>query len=665
MYEYQNNVLCIHGSWLYESGILSESYYKQLCARKQLEKISVGGNGRKALIKFETIKQDIKERIIAITGDPTEKAKHITFIDYLQTDSFAHEFFNTYTLDNGEELPEKNKVEYIANAEVLNGIDRVMETTMSKRKALGSKIKPWPKIAEVVSNLPVKQWPHSLPSNEKRLRDKFNLYKKEGYQSLVHKGFGHKNSEKLDDEAKRWVLARWADQVQRCATHKQLLTEYNRLATDKGWKPLKSENTLINFLNDPKIEPLWYGYRFGELKSKEKYSFQFSTKLPGMRDSLWYSDGTKLNYYYQDATGKMQTCQVYEVFDAYSEVFLGYHISNSEDYEAQYRAYKMAIQISGHKPYEIKFDNQGGTKTLQSQSFLGKIAKLCTNTRPYNGKSKTIESAFGRFQQHYLKQEWFFTGQNITAVKAESRANMEVVLRNNAKLPTLDEVKEIYAKRRQEWNEAPHPKTGISRLEMYLNSENPATPAIHIWDMIEMFFIQRKEPVTCNAYGISFKEKGEKYTYMVYNENKLPDLVWLRNNIDKKFHIKYDPDDRTTIQLYEDTPLGLKRAGVAEIKVDVNRGRQMQEDWEASYITQIIEADKKLRIAERDKMEAILAEHNRTAEDRGLRSPLIKGIESSRKMQKAVKKETTDIGQYQKELSNAVVTDEQDIYSIM
>ncbi|WP_169336013.1 kinase [Flavobacterium rivuli] len=643
---------------------MTKTNYDALIDRKKLNRLQKGGNGRPALIEFESIRPDIKEKIIAITGDPTEKAKHITFIDYIKTDDFAAEFFNSYTLESGDALPEKNRKEYIANAEVLNAIDEIVNSTMGKRKALGSKVKVWPKIAEVVAELPQHRWPHSLPANPRRLQDKLRVYKADGYESLIHKGFCHKNTEKLCDDAKRWVLARWADQVQKCATHAQLLAEYNRLAPDKGWKPLKVEQTLINFLQDPKIEPLWYGYRYGELKSKEKYSFQFSTKLPSMRDGLWYSDGTKLNYYYQDDKGKMQTCQVYEVFDVYSEVFLGYHISNSEDFEAQYMAYKMAAQIAGHKPYEIKYDNQGGTKTLESQSFLGKLGRLCTNTRPYNGKSKTIESAFGRFQAEYLKKDWFFTGQNVTTKKLESKPNMEFVLRNTAKLPTLDKIKEVYAQRRREWNEAPHHATGVSKIEMYLNSQNPGTPELRLWDMINMFWIERKDPVTCTAYGITYTDKKVKYTYMVYDDNNLPDLVWLRNNIDKKFVIKYDPDDRSTIQLYENTPLGLRHAGAAQIKVEVNRGRQEQEDWEASYITQIIDADKAQRIAERDKMDAILKEQGRTAEDYGLRSPLIKGVESSRKKQKATKKETTDIGQYQKELSNAVV-DVNDIYSHM
>lgn len=60
-----------------------------------------------------------------------------------------------------------------------------------------------------------------------------------------------------------------------------------------------------------------------------------------MRDALWYGDGTKLNLYYLGEDGKVRTTMVYEVMDAYSEVLLGYHISDAEDYEQQYHAYRM------------------------------------------------------------------------------------------------------------------------------------------------------------------------------------------------------------------------------------------------------------------------------------------------------------------------------------
>lgn len=664
MFEYYNNILCVHASWLIESEIVSEPNYKQLVRRGHFQKLTVGGNGRKALIAWETMKEDFKKIIISLVGDPTEKAKHITFVDYIKSDEFASQFFNNHTLESGESLPEKNIKEYTTNAEILNAVGVVLKSTTAKRKALGSKVKPWEKIAEIVSELPKHKFPHSLPTNSRRLSDRYKLYVSEGYESLIHKQFGHKNAEKINDDAKSWVLARWSDQVKKCTGYTQLLREYNQMAKERGWKEIKSDQSLMNFLQDSKIEPLWYGFRYGELKSKEKYSYQHTTKLPSMRDSLWYSDGTKLNYYYME-NGKVSTCQVYEVFDTYSEVFLGYHISKTEDFHAQYHAFKMAIQTSGFKPYEIKFDNQGGTKKLEAVSFLGKISKLTSKTAPYNGKSKTIESAFGRFQTQFLKQDWFFTGQNITAKKQESRQNMEFFLDNTAGLPSLDEIKKLYKQRREEWNSAPHPKTGIPRIEMYHNSQNPLTPQISIWDMIEMFWITSEVPVTCTAYGIGITIKKVDYNFMVYDGDNMPDLRWLRQNIDKKFFVKYDPDDMTLIHLYEQTPAGLRRVAQAEPKIEVHRGMQEQEEFEASFIRQIEHENKKIRIEARDEMAKILEKENRRPEDYGLKSPRIKGVETSRANKKT--KDKTSIGDYQKKLSNATIEDTQetDIYSIM
>ncbi|AWG24802.1 kinase [Flavobacterium kingsejongi] len=666
MFEYyNNNILCVQAAWLIEEGILTKPNFDSLILRGQIKRLQRGGNGRVALIEYETIRSDIKEKIIALAGDPTERAKHIHFSDYLKTDQNAVDFFNNYTLDSNDPLPDKSIKEYIANAEVLNAIKTILESTMSKRKALGSKVKPWEKITTIVQELPRHTWPHSLPANERRLQDRYKIYNAEGYVSLIHKGFCNKNTEKLADVAKSWVLARWSDRVRKCASFAQLLRDYNEHATGLDWPTLKTELSLRNFLQDPKIEALWYGYRYGELKAKEKYTYQHSTKLPSMRDSLWYSDGTKLNYYYLE-NGKMKTCQVYEVFDTYSEVFVGYHISQTEDYEAQYFAFKMALQTAGHKPYEIKFDNQGGHGKLEASSFLSKISRITNKTQPYNGKSKTIENAFGRFQAEYLKRDWFFTGMNITTKKLESRANMEFILDNVKNLPSLDEVKQVYKQRREQWNAAPHPKTGVSRLEMYLNSQNPATPEVSIWDMVDMFWITREKPVTANAYGISFTEKKIKYDFMVM-KNNMPDQEWLHKNIDKKFIVKFDPSDMTLIHLYEQTPLGLRRVAEAEPKTVIHRNAQEQEDWEAEFTRKVNAENKAIRINTRNEMDELLADHDRLAEDYGLRSPGLKGIESSRKQKAKIKQaskpqeENYGIGDYQKKISNAVFeSDESD-----
>lgn len=652
MFQYsEDNILCVKGRSLYETGIMSQANYKQLKSR-YFETVRNGGNGRTALISYNSIPERFKLKIEEEFGDPYKTTKHTQFRNYLLFDENANTFFEDYTLDNGDPLPEVRKQEYKANASVLNAIHTITSQNSARRKALGgSSTKIWDKIAVIIQELPKHSYPHSLPSNVRRLKQKLKDYKTNGYESLIHRGFCNKNSEKINDDAKLWVLSRWADQVQRCATVNQLFKEYNIKAELEGWKQLKDSESLSNYLSI--TEALWTGHRYGELKAKAKFDYQQSTKLPSMRDSLWYSDGTKMNLYYQ-VGGKMKTCQVYEVMDAFSEVLLGYHISESENYEAQYYAYKMAAETAGHRPYEIKFDGQGGHSKLQAGEFLSKMARISVKTKPYNGSSKTIESAFGRFQQQIMAKSWFFTGQNIESKKSESKANMEFILANKANLPTLEEAKEVYKQYRQEWNQETHFKSKQPRLEMYLNSTNPETPELNIWDMVDLFWITREKPVTVTPYGVGYKEKDVKYNYMVHTDDGLPDFKWLGTWIDKKVRIKYSPDDRSLIYLYEDTPLGLKRITGATTKVEVQRNAQEQQEFERSWMAKVELGIAQYRVERYNTMEKILEDHGVSAAQQGFNTPKISGVKSTYQKKGA---KATSIGAYQKAISNVDTAD--------
>ena len=246
---------------------------------------------------------------------------------------------------------------------------------------------------------------------------------------------------------------------------------------------------------------------------------QNRTLLASCRDANWYGDGTKLNYFYRDENGKVATCNVYEVIDEYSECLLGFAISKNEDFAVQYKAYRMALNFSGQKPYQITIDNQGGPKKLMAEEFFGKLTRLAVGTQPYNGKSKTSESVFKRLQEQHLRQDWFFTGMNITAHKAESRANMEFIEANKAELLTLEEVVKRYEQRRIEWNHAPHPKTGRPRIEMYYSSHNDQCKPLQVWERIELFGLTTAKPVMFRASGLTLTVQGIKYAYDVLDES--------------------------------------------------------------------------------------------------------------------------------------------------
>ncbi len=660
MFEFFDNELCIKAEALYseqELGLVSYSTYDRRL-RYEVEFGKRGGNGRQAYIKFASIPDDLRYKIKQRCNgkSPYELAIQNKIKTLIEQDLNAIKYFNDYIKPDGEPLSIEKKREYNANANVLNAINLFIKTKNAWRRTMGGrKQNMWDAISEMVNGIRSEEVPHNLPKKPRPLRNKFDRYMSESYSSLVHGGTGNTNTEKLCAVAKSWLLARWATPIEK-VTMTQLWEEFNALADERGWKPVDDQKTIRNYLYQPEVQEQWYGHRYGELKAKEKYGFQQSTKLPTMRDSLWYSDGTKVNFYYLK-DGKVETTSVYEVMDAYSEVFLGYCVSKTEDFKAQFSAFKMATQFAGHRPYECRYDNQGGHKKLQNGDFLTKLSHLSIRTQPYNGKSKTIENAFYRFQQSYLHKKWYFTGQNITAKKEESKANMEFILANKANLPSFEEALAAYVELRTKWNSDPHPLTGESRISMYLESNNPKAPAINYFDMVDLFWIQRKVPVTYTAYGLTIEEKGRKYTYAKYDDNKMPDIKWHRSNIDRKFVVKFDPEDMSTICVYKETTNGLHYVTLLTQKNNVHRGKQEADEFEASFLAQVNNANKAARIATRDKTNEVLEKFGLLPEQHGLISPALKGIESARKAAgtKAKKKvKVTDIAEIEKALSNEV-----------
>lgn len=592
-----------------------------------------GGRGRPALIEWLSIHPKYRAIIIEKYGDPEKLTALNSLDEYLITDTKAKTFFHEYMCESGKRLNESTIAEYSVNASICNAVIDYVADRKTRRRKLGKTRTQdiWEDASRLVDELDTKRWPHSLPGSMGRLKNQVKDYRKTGYKALIHGNIGNDNAEKINDEAKGWVIARWALPFNRVPSLARLKELYNEKAEKEGWKRLKQEKTLYNFLYRSDVKSMWYGARHGELKEKKRTAYQHSTIRPQKRDSLWYGDGTKLNLFYQEG-GKVKTCQVYVVMDAYSEVFLGYCISESEDYASQYAAYKMAIQRAGHKPYQLIVDNQGGHKKLETGKFLSKICHVLTYSQPYNPQGKAIESALGRFQKQRLSTYWFFTGQNITAKRVESHANKEFINANSGNLPTLAEIKQTYGKEHEKWNHAKHFATGIPRIQMYEESVNEKAPAVSIWDMVDLFWVHRQNSTTIAPYGIQFTEKKETYTYMVYKSDGQPDMEWLNDHVEKKVHIKYDPKDMSLIYLYEDTPKGLVFIREATAKIGVHRALCEHEEYEMQYIRQIQAGVNAHRIAKRDDIEEIWNQYDMLPDN--LTTPGIAGIEGNKKTKK-------------------------------
>lgn len=594
------------------------------CARRG------GGEGTQALYVWSSIPEKYRRRFVATYGDPEEKMREAMTKASIKIDAKAREYYEAYTYmdKDGQErhLTEKMIEEYTINASVLGELEKMAARRQAIRSSLNAPMSgAWDLILDSSERMR-ESYGHTLPGTLARLKTRLKAWKADGYQSVVSGKLGNSSALKITGDFLKLIVALKRSKVP-VYTDAQLFEKANEIAEERGWKPIRSLSGMKKWLNSPAVEPLWYDAVYGEQAARQRYGRKHKTALPTRRDTLWYGDGTKLNLYYRDEQGKVRTTQVYEVIDAMSEVLLGYCISDTEDYEAQYHAYRMAIQKSGHKPYEIVYDNQGGHKKLDSDGFIGKICRVHRPTQPYNGESKTIESVFGRFQSQILHKDWRFTGQNVTAKKASSRPNVEFIEANKDSLYTLEELKDAYAAARKEWNEGVHPATGERRIDMYEKSVNEETQEVTLHDMVDMFWVFTKRMATFTDQGLQVTIKGEKRQYEVCSSPGVPDHEWRRKHTYERFIVAYDPYDFASIRLYtKGTDGSLRFERTAEPYILIHRALQDQQGTDdAKFIRQEQEANLQDRIERTVEGRTIAAEHGTDAEQQGLHSPKLKG----------------------------------------
>lgn len=162
-------------------------------------------------------------------------------------------------------------------------------------------------------------------------------------------------------------------------------------------------------------------------------------------------------------------------------------------------------------------------------------------------------------------------------------------------------------------------------------SENPLTVPVTELDMIQMFWLKSKKPITYTNSGLCIEIGKRKYEYEVYGANGLRDESFAMKHTGQKFHVLYDPRDMTLVELWYETADGLKFASGATPKVSVHRAIQDQEHEETVQMRAQIEASKANRAAMLLLMENFDKEEGIALEYFGLNTPKTKGL-SDKKM---------------------------------
>lgn len=607
--------------------VMTFDQYKNGIYRKKITVLRRGCNCTPALIEWSSMPTRFKEAFIAKWGDPEKLMRDDR--PHLAMNDAAREYYAGVVLPDGKHLSSELIETYTLNASVLDLLREGLMAQKAGRKRLGNTTPVnWNGIWETSEQLKA-DFGHTLPASKESLRRKLDEYIKEGFECLISKKLGNSNTLKIPEEGGKLMIALRRSKVP-IYSESQIFEEYNRRAVKMGWKLLQSPNTVKQYLHRPEIEPKWWAAVYGELAAKQKFDRKHKTLMPECRDALWYGDGTKLNLYFKghDRNGKpaKMTAMVYEVVDAYSEMLLGFSIGPVENTDLQRRAFRMAIERAGYKPFEIVTDNQGGQKKNSARDFMKRICRVSRTTAPHTPQAKSIEQIFGRFQKQVLHKDWRFTGQNITATSIDSRANSEFIEDNYDGLFTFQELCAAYAEYREQWNDMKHPRLKKSRREVYFSSINKETERVLDYDMVDCFWRQTELPSEFTNSGITIQVDKRSYTYEVFDDEGMPDMRWRSENTGRQFFVKYDPDDMSQVWLCTMTSVGMRQVRQAKPYAVVHRAIQEQTEDEMMFIRTMTEANKQARFHRQMEGYQFDLEQGIAPEQHGLRSSRIRGL---------------------------------------
>lgn len=561
IFEVYNGALCVQGGFLYKEGVLSFSMYKKntttglmILKRRACKKTP-------ALIEWRTMPENIKTKVIEITGFNPESIKQQTALErVIRPLPDAAAFFANYRLPNGKHLEDATQREYLANAEILTAVLTIAYERTNLLRKLGQTTKNvWFYLSNMVNELDTKVYPHKLPTNERRLHDRARIYNKEGYTSLIHKNFCNQNSAKITGEVANWLVAYYSLPTK--PTLPMLMAAYNEIKHLFGWCSL-DESAVNKWLNETAQKRIWTLGRHGEDVWSNTFGHTLSReKSNWFPNSYWAIDGTKLDFVYMTDNGVEAKLRINALIDAHSEKIIGWSLSMSESHVEHFEAVKMAVKHSGVRPYLLTYDNQSGHKSHKMRDFYTRI--VATGGTHYSHKayssSSPVEQIFNRLQQQCISTFWFSDKQGIKVRREDNKPNTGFIKEFSHRLPKKEDIIKAWELVVSIWNNGLHPDYARPRNEVYTD-KMPMREEVSIIDMVQLFCVEETKPKIYYPWGMPLTVGGVDYKYEVYDGDGNIDLDFRANYVREKLIVRYAPDSLDTyIGLYELTAQGDKR----------------------------------------------------------------------------------------------------------
>ncbi len=547
MIEYYNDILGIEVRWLagtkdnpYAGKVMSYYSYKDYVRRNKIEVIrQAHGKGRTALVRYDSLPDAIKDKIIEILGkSPYEIERYHYFKKYIKDDADARTFFVEYRKPDGSYLSDKKRLEYYRNAIILNAVIDFVTDNKRRRRAMGSSryVDIWANVSKIINELR-DEYKHTLPKTGGSLRNKVSDYKKRGYEAIISGKYGNKNRQKVSNQLEGLIVSlhvmegkpyedqTWQLYIDFITGEEELFVKSGDRKGeiinpaefyDENGPVLLSKSTVRNILKRNKHITM---------KKRNDWLYYNNIYRPHrQRKSPEYSL-SKFTFDDRDLPPLLKTgghVKAYFVWDVASTAIVGVAFSRDKDkdlfIEAMRATFRNLHKMGMGIPEEIEVEHH---LVERFKDELALIFHFVHFAEAGNAQEKRAEH-FNKIFKYKYEKKYFPTGRFYAKSEANrpkqkkrwTEEGMEDVQRKY----DYEEVLNIYAEIINEYNNDEHPDIkGKTRLEVLKEKQNPNARQLPM-------------PVIAKSFGYRTKTslRRSQYFRVQYSNYGLPSPYYIK-----------------------------------------------------------------------------------------------------------------------------------------
>lgn len=540
-----NGKICISHKEL-TGRIITTANLNNLVRRDRVTQVRKGGNGRTALYAVDSLPLKWRTEVYLRYPDLQERAESKEFVDKVKPDGKALDFFQSYKLADGRNLPEDKVLEYAGNAAVMNAFRRCWEAHVSKRQRTGKKAVAakefWARAAAALPRL-ADSFPHSLPGSARRLQMKFQEYLQQGYVCFISGKYLNGNAAKVLTEEQVGYLATLISDPNN-VSDTIVAKFYNRAAKIYGWPEITAGAVGV-WREKMNLEA--DAGRLGQTNFRNNRTMQVKRFRPTAPFLMCSLDGWIVELLYQktktdkkghNVTTYTNRLTIVVVLDPCVDYPMGYAVGDHECPELIKEALRNAALHSKELTGQMLRYNQ-----IQSDRYaIGKMAPLyailgdkVTPAQAHNAKSKPVEPYFIHLNTTYCQLCRNWAGFGVTT-NPKRQPNSEALNKYRHNFPDEAGV-------RQQIDEMMRLERETKRATLMQKLAN-LKPEHTLPMSREMFLlnfgVETGFKNVLEGCGLRPTILGVKRDYDCFD-------ITFREHANERWTVRYDPDDLSTI----------------------------------------------------------------------------------------------------------------------